>query len=175
MRVGARPRVFEVCPYGTGHCSAPPYLWAVRVAAANATEPISTSQTCSPLRHSRRITHPPRTEALTQNADGPHASAMGRESSRDRDSAQFLRLEQFLDLESRWRDADSPEILAHRICATAAMLLDTPNVAIGLDHGAGGYRLIASEGDWPETPGSGSGSSSATRLTGQSLGVCSIR
>jgi len=100
---------------------------------------------------------------------------MGRESSRDRDSAQFLRLEQFLDLESRWREADSPEILAHRICATAAMLLDTPNVAIGLDHGAGGYRLIASEGDWPESPGTGTGTGDRMARRALSLDLPQLR
>jgi two-component system sensor histidine kinase KdpD len=100
---------------------------------------------------------------------------MGRESSRDRDSAQFLRLEQFLDLESRWHEADSPETLAHRICASAAMLLDTPNVAIGLDSGAGGYRLIASEGDWPETPGTGSGTADRMAKRALSLDLPQLR
>jgi two-component system sensor histidine kinase KdpD len=100
---------------------------------------------------------------------------MGRESSRDRDSAQFLRLEQFLDLESRWHAADSPEVLAHRICASAAMLLDTPNVAIGLDSGAAGYRLIASEGDWPETPGTGSGTADRMAKRALSLDLPQLR
>ena len=58
----------------------------------------------------------------------------------------YLKLGQFLDLESRWAGtADSAE-LAHRICRTVEILLVTPTVAIGALRADGSYALLASQG-----------------------------
>jgi signal transduction histidine kinase len=64
------------------------------------------------------------------------------------DSHSYLRLTQFLDLESRWHGARDLRELCHRICRTASLLLDTPSVAIGLTHAGRPYSLMAGEGRW---------------------------
>lgn len=60
----------------------------------------------------------------------------------------FLRLGQFIDLERRWAGAGDRAELAHRICATLEILLDTPNVAIGTIEDDAPYRVLASIGEW---------------------------
>ncbi len=62
-----------------------------------------------------------------------------------------MELGQFLDLERRWAEAASEEELCHRICKTAALLLDTPTVAIFLSRSGGDAELVTAEGDWNES------------------------
>jgi signal transduction histidine kinase len=66
-----------------------------------------------------------------------------------RTSTSYLRLGQFLDLESRWAGAADTGELAHRICRTVEILLDTPAVAIGALRADGAYGLLATQGTWP--------------------------
>jgi signal transduction histidine kinase len=61
----------------------------------------------------------------------------------------YLKLGQFLDLESRWAGAADKSELAHRICLTVEILLGTPAVAIGVERADGAYRLLAGQGEWP--------------------------
>lgn len=68
-----------------------------------------------------------------------------------RPGRSYLELGQFLDLERRWAEAASEEELCHRICKTAALLLDTPTVAIFLSGSGGAAQRIAAEGEWNET------------------------
>ena len=70
-------------------------------------------------------------------------------------SQPYLKLSQFLDLESRWLGAPNKDELCHRICRTVVLLLGTPAAAIGLASGRSAYRVVAAEGDWPEPPQSG--------------------
>ncbi len=67
-------------------------------------------------------------------------------------SSSYLKLGQFLDLESRWVGAADTGELAHRICRTVEILLDRPAVAIGAMRANGTYALLAREGDWPGSP-----------------------
>ncbi len=69
----------------------------------------------------------------------------------------YLRLSQFLELESQWlsglnqpgcSDSDDKSELAHRICRTAVILLDPIAVAIGLSSSERGYRILAADGAW---------------------------
>ena len=64
------------------------------------------------------------------------------------DSHSYLRLTQFLDLESQWHGARDLGELCHRICRTTSLLLDTPSVAIGLTRVGRAYAIIAGEGRW---------------------------
>jgi len=64
-------------------------------------------------------------------------------------SSPYLKLGQFLDLESRWAGSADRGELAHRICRTVEILLSTPAVAIGTMRPNGTYGLLARQGDWP--------------------------
>ena len=64
------------------------------------------------------------------------------------DPSAYLRLSQFLDLESQWSGARSSAEICHRICRTAGLLLNTPAVAIGLLENDSGYRIVAADGAW---------------------------
>ncbi len=69
-----------------------------------------------------------------------------------RPGRSYLELGQFLDLERRWNDAADELELCHRICKTAALLLDTPTVAIFLAGSQGEpAQRVAGEGDWQAT------------------------
>jgi len=70
-------------------------------------------------------------------------------------SSSYLKLAQFLDLESQWLGAADKGELCHRICRTVAILLETPAVAIGLSGEDQPYRLVATEGEWPEQAADG--------------------
>jgi signal transduction histidine kinase len=65
-------------------------------------------------------------------------------------ATSYLRLGQFLDLERRWSGATDRAELAHRICATVAILLRTPATAIGVAAETGAYGLLAHSADWSE-------------------------
>ncbi|TFH21018.1 MAG: HAMP domain-containing histidine kinase [Myxococcales bacterium] len=69
-----------------------------------------------------------------------------------RPQSSYLKLAQFLDLESRWLGAPDKVELCHRICRTVVLLLDTSATAIGLVRRQTPYRLVASAGDWPQDP-----------------------
>ncbi len=60
----------------------------------------------------------------------------------------YVELEQFLDLERHWAEATDQAELCHRICATAALLLDTPTVAIRIAGEGGRTQVTAQEGVW---------------------------
>jgi signal transduction histidine kinase len=60
----------------------------------------------------------------------------------------YLRLSQFLDLESRWLGASDQDELCHRICRTIVILLEPAAAAIGLQREGEAYRIVAAEGDW---------------------------
>ena len=64
------------------------------------------------------------------------------------DSHSYLRLTQFLELESQWHAAGDIRELCHRICRTASLLLGTPSVAIGLTRPGRPYTVLAGEGRW---------------------------
>jgi len=65
-------------------------------------------------------------------------------------SDSYLRLGQFLDLERRWAGTVDRGELAHRICTTVGILLQTPAVAIGLADAKRGYTLLAHGAEWSE-------------------------
>ncbi len=60
----------------------------------------------------------------------------------------FPTLSQFLDLERRWLGIADRSQLAHRICHTIVILLDTAAAAIGMESSDGTYQLLSSAGDW---------------------------
>ena len=64
----------------------------------------------------------------------------------DSDPTPFVRLSQFLDLESRWDGARSEAELADRICRTAAILLDARSVSIGVATKTSEYVVLAATG-----------------------------
>jgi signal transduction histidine kinase len=64
-------------------------------------------------------------------------------------NSPYLKLGQFLDLESRWAGTADKTELAHRICRSAEILLETPAVAIGAMRADGAYGLLACQGEWP--------------------------
>lgn len=64
------------------------------------------------------------------------------------DSSGYLRLSQFLELQSQWHGARDVAELCHRICRSASLLLTTPSVAIGLAVEGKPYGLVAGEGRW---------------------------
>jgi signal transduction histidine kinase len=85
------------------------------------------------------------------------------------DVSTYLKLSQFLELEGQWLGAADPAELCHRVCRTAAMLLDTPDVAIGLEPPGKPYALVAAEGSWQSTTpnvGATAGLLHAARTTG---------
>jgi signal transduction histidine kinase len=87
----------------------------------------------------------------------------------DPDASAYLRLSQFLDLQRDWLAAESRTELCHRICSTAALLLDTPCIAFGLGSPGAPYEIVASEGDWRggEAQGAtGAGLLAAARIAG---------
>jgi len=62
--------------------------------------------------------------------------------------SSYLRLSQFLDLESKWLDVADRGELCHRICQTVVILLHTPAAAIGLAEPQQAYRVLADVGEW---------------------------
>ncbi len=60
----------------------------------------------------------------------------------------YLRLSQFLDLAAHWQGARDEAELAHRICRTMSLLLETPHVALGLGSTERRYRIVASGDTW---------------------------
>lgn len=82
-------------------------------------------------------------------------------------ATDYLRLSQFLELQSQWLKGLSQTTrtgpgdhseLAHRICRTAVILLDPVAVAIGVATDSQPYRILAADGAWSLA---GNGASSA--------------
>jgi signal transduction histidine kinase len=69
----------------------------------------------------------------------------------DTDASAYLRLNQFLELEKHWLTASSRTELAHRICHTAASLLDAPGVALGIAGPGDSFEILASQGTCRES------------------------